>query len=184
MLNIYIIALKKVAYFAGGCFWCTEAIYQNIKGVEEVISGYIGGSIKNPTYREVCSGRTGHAEAVRVIYDQTLVSFKLLVAIFFSTHDPTTLNRQGADVGTQYRSAIFYTFENQRKIIEQVISELTEQRIFDAPLVTEVNAEMPFYTAEKEHNNYFNNNSEQPYCQAVIEPKIKKFIETYKTHLK
>ena len=184
MFYIYIIALKKVAYFAGGCFWCTEAIYQNIKGVEEVISGYIGGSIKNPSYREVCSGRTGHAEAIRVVYDQTLVSFNLLVAIFFSTHDPTTLNRQGADVGTQYRSALFYTSENQRKIIDQVITELTQQSIFDAPLVTEVNAEMPFYIAEKEHNNYFNNNREQPYCQAVIEPKIKKFIETYKAHLK
>lgn len=183
-MNIYIIALKKVAYFAGGCFWCTEAIYQNIKGVEEVISGYIGGSIKNPSYREVCSGRTGHAEAVRVVYDQTLVSFNLLVAIFFSTHDPTTLNRQGADVGTQYRSAIFYTSENQRKIIDQVIKELTQQSIFDAPIVTEINAEMPFYTAEKEHNNYFNNNREQPYCQAVIEPKINKFIETYKARLK
>ena len=183
-MNIYIIALKKVAYFAGGCFWCTEAIYQNIKGVEEVISGYIGGSIKNPSYREICSGRTGHAEAVRVVYDQTLVPFNLLVAIFFSTHDPTTLNRQGADVGTQYRSALFYTSENQRKIIDQVITELTQQSIFDAPLVTEVNAEMPFYIAEKEHNNYFNNNREQPYCQAVIEPKINKFIETYKAHLK
>ena len=135
--------MKKVAYFAGGCFWCTEAIYQNIKGVEEVISGYIGGSMKNPSYREVCSGRTGHAEAVRVVYDQTLVSFNLLVAIFFSTHEPTTLNRQGADVGTQYRSALFYTSENQRKIIDQVITELTQQSIFDAPLVTEVNAEMP-----------------------------------------
>lgn len=184
MFYIYIIALKKVAYFAGGCFWCTEAIYQNIKGVEEVISGYIGGSIKNPSYREVCSGRTGHAEAIRVVYDETLVPFNLLVAIFFSTHDPTTLNRQGADVGTQYRSALFYTSENQRKIIDQVITELTQQSIFDAPLVTEVNAEMPFYAAEKEHNNYFNNNREQPYCQAVIEPKIKKFIETYKAHLK
>ena len=183
-MNIYIIALKKVAYFAGGCFWCTEAIYQNIKGVEEVISGYIGGSIKNPSYREICSGRTGHAEAVRVVYDETLVSFNLLVAIFFSTHDPTTLNRQGADVGTQYRSALFYTSENQRKIIDQVITELTQQSIFDAPLVTEVNAEMPFYIAEREHNNYFNNNREQPYCQAVIEPKINKFIETYKAHLK
>ena len=184
MFYIYIIALKKVAYFAGGCFWCTEAIYQNIKGVEEVISGYIGGSIKNPSYREVCSGRTGHAEAIRVVYDETLVPFNLLVAIFFSTHDPTTLNRQGADVGTQYRSALFYTSENQRKIIDQVITELTQQSIFDAPLVTEVNAEMPFYIAEKEHNNYFNNNREQPYCQAVIEPKINKFIETYKAHLK
>ena len=183
-MNIYIIVLKKVAYFAGGCFWCTEAIYQNIKGVEEVISGYIGGSIKNPSYREICSGRTGHAEAVRVVYDQTLVSFNLLVAIFFSTHDPTTLNRQGADVGTQYRSALFYTSENQRKIIYQVITELTQQSIFDAPLVTEVNAEMPFYIAEREHRNYFNNNREQPYCQAVIEPKINKFIETYKAHLK
>ena len=108
----------------------------------------------------------------------------LLVAIFFSTHNPTTLNRQGADVGTQYRSALFYTSENQRKIIDQVITELTQQSIFDAPIVTEINAEMPFYTAEKEHNNYFNNNREQPYCQAVIEPKINKFIETYKAHLK
>ena len=184
MLNKYFIPLKKTAYFAGGCFWCVEAVFQRVKGVEMVIAGYIGGTIKNPAYKEVCTGRTGHAEAVKITYSPSEVTYELLVAIFFSTHDPTTLNRQGADVGTQYRSAIFYTDEEQQAIITKIISELTEQKVFTAPIVTEVGSEVPFYPAEVEHHNYFNDNRQQPYCQAVIEPKINKFITNYKKHLK
>ena len=184
LLNKYTITLKKTAYFAGGCFWCVEAVFQRVTGVEAVVSGYMGGTIKNPAYREVCTGRTGHTEAVKVTYDPSEVTYELLVAIFFSTHDPTTLNRQGADVGTQYRSAIFYTNDEQHDIIVKIILELTEQKVFDAPIVTEVGPEVPFYPAEVEHHNYFNDNVQQPYCQAVIEPKIKKFIANHKTHLK
>ena len=184
MLNKYTIVLKKTAYFAGGCFWCVEAVFQRVKGVESVVSGYMGGTIKNPAYREVCTGRTGHTEAVKITYNPSEVTYELLVAIFFSTHDPTTLNRQGADVGTQYRSAIFYTDAEQQAIITKIISQLTEQKVFTAPIVTEVGAEVPFYPAEVEHHNYYNDNGQQPYCQAVIEPKIKKFIANHKKHLK
>ena len=180
--NIY--SLETVAYFAGGCFWCTEAVYQRLKGVQNVVPGYMGGTIKNPAYREVCTGRTGHAEAVKVTFDKSQITFDQLVAVFFSTHDPTTLNRQGADVGTQYRSAIFCTDAMQRETVMRIIGELTEKAVFDAPIVTEVNDEVPFYLAEESHQNYFNDHGQQPYCQAVISPKIQKFIQQYQSLLK
>ena len=183
MLN-NIIALNQTAYFAGGCFWCTEAVYQRLNGVLSVAPGYMGGTIKNPAYREVCTGRTGHAEAVKVVFDPAKISYELLVAIFFSTHDPTTLNRQGADVGTQYRSAIFCIDGAQRETATTIIADLTEKQVFDAPIVTEINDKAPFYPAENEHQNYFNENGQQPYCQAVISPKIQKFIQQYQTYLK
>lgn len=176
--------METIAYFAGGCFWCTEAVYQRLKGVVEVVPGYIGGTIKNPAYREICTGLTGHAEAVKVIFDASQISYDQLVAIFFSTHDPTTLNRQGADVGTQYRSAIFCIDSTQRKTVERIISELTEQAVFEAPIVTEISDEAPFYQAEEEHHNYFNDHAQQFYCQAVISPKIQKFIQQYQSLLK
>lgn len=183
MLN-NINSLETIAYFAGGCFWCTEAVFQRLKGVQEVVPGYMGGTIKNPAYREVCSGRTGHAEAIKVTFDANLITYDELVAIFFSTHDPTTLNRQGADVGTQYRSAIFCTDSAQRDTAERIIQELTNQSVFDSPIVTEINDEVPFYLAEEEHQNYYNEHGQQPYCQAVISPKIQKFIQQYQSLLK
>jgi len=184
LTNNLTIALKKTAYFAGGCFWCTEAIYTRVDGVETVEPGYMGGTIKNPAYREVCTGRTGHAEAIKVVFDEVQISYDVLVSIFFSTHDPTTLNRQGADVGTQYRSAIFCVDETQFNTATRIVDELTDQKIFSDPIVTEIAREQPFYPAEKDHHNYFNKNGEQPYCQAIIAPKVEKFIAQYKTHLK
>lgn len=178
------IALKKTAYFAGGCFWCTEAIYKRVEGVESIEPGYMGGTIKNPAYREVCTGRTGHAEAIKVVFDEDRIGYDVLVSIFFSTHDPTTLNQQGADVGTQYRSAIFCVDETQYNTAIRIVNELTDQKIFSDPIVTEINREFPFYAAEKDHHDYFSQNQEQPYCQAVIAPKVKKFIDQYKTYLK
>ncbi len=168
---------KKVfrqAYFAGGCFWCTESIFQRIRGVIEVIPGYMGGHIKNPAYREVCNGNTGHTETIKILYDQDLVSYGELLEIFFMTHDPTTLNRQGNDVGSQYRSAVFYNnFEEKIQIVD-CISRLDKEGVFENPIVTEVNNESSFYPAEIEHHDYYNQNTEQPYCQFVISPKIKK----------
>lgn len=164
----------KQAYFAGGCFWCTESIFQRIRGVIEVIPGYMGGHIKNPAYREVCNGNTGHTETIKILYDQDLVSYGELLDIFFMTHDPTTLNRQGNDVGSQYRSAVFYNnFEEKIQIVD-CISRLDKEDVFENPIVTEVNNETSFYPAEIEHHDYYNQNTEQPYCQFVISPKIKK----------
>ena len=164
----------KKAYFAGGCFWCTESIFQRIRGVLEVIPGYMGGHLKNPSYREVCNGDTGHTETIKILYDQGLVSYGELLRIFFMTHDPTTLNRQGNDVGSQYRSAVFYNnFEEKIQIVD-CISQLDKEGVFEKPIITEVNNESSFYPAEKEHHNYYNQNAEQPYCQFVISPKIKK----------
>lgn len=168
----------ETAIFAGGCFWCTEAIFQRLNGVEEVISGYTGGTIKNPAYREICTGRTGHAEAIKIVYDPSKVSFTELLEIFFATHDPTTLNRQGNDVGTQYRSEIFYTTQEQKNLAEELIKLLEKERIFGAPIVTAVSEEKPFYRAEEEHQNYYNDHRQQPYCQFIIDPKIKK-LNTY-----
>ena len=164
----------KQAYFAGGCFWCTESIFQRIRGVIEVIPGYMGGHIKNPAYREVCNGNTGHTETIKILYDQDLVSYGELLEIFFMTHDPTTLNRQGNDVGSQYRSAVFYNnFEEKIQIVD-CISRLDKEGVFKNPIITEVNNESSFYPAEIEHHDYYNQNTEQPYCQFVISPKIKK----------
>lgn len=164
----------KQAYFAGGCFWCTESIFQRIRGVLEVIPGYMGGHIKNPGYREVCKGNTGHTETVKIIYDQDLVNYGDLLEIFFITHDPTTINRQGDDVGTQYRSAIFYNNLEEKNQVEQYIQQLQIEGVFDNPIVTEINSECPFYEAEIEHHDYYNQNKDQPYCQFVISPKIQK----------
>jgi peptide-methionine (S)-S-oxide reductase len=165
---------QETAIFAGGCFWCTEAVFQRINGVHTVISGYTGGAIKNPAYREICTGRTGHAEAIKIEFDASIVSFKELLEVFFATHDPTTLNRQGNDVGTQYRSEIFYTSETQKQIAEKFINALDQEKVFDKPIVTALSEEKPFYHAEEDHQNYYNDNTLQPYCQFIINPKIKK----------
>jgi peptide-methionine (S)-S-oxide reductase len=165
---------QETAIFAGGCFWCTEAVFQRINGVHTVISGYTGGAIKNPAYREICTGRTGHAEAIKIEFDASIVSFKELLEVFFATHDPTTLNRQGNDVGTQYRSEIFYTSETQKQIAEKFINALNQEKVFDKPIVTALSDEKPFYHAEEDHQNYYNDNTLQPYCQFIINPKIKK----------
>lgn len=169
---------EKFAYFAGGCFWCTEAVFQRVKGVDQIVSGYMGGTIKNPAYREICTGRTGHAEGIRLVYDESLVSYKDLLHIFFATHDPTTLNRQGNDVGTQYRSAIFYVDDMQKATAESVITSL-QASTFELPIVTELLPEHPFYTAEEEHQNYYNRHTEQMYCSYVISPKVAKLKEKF-----
>lgn len=185
-LNIMIQANNKeeVATLGGGCFWCIEAVFEELKGVTRVESGYSGGKIDNPTYREVCSGLTGHAEVVRVFFDPGIVSYKEILSVFFSVHDPTTLNRQGADVGTQYRSVIFYHDEKQKQEAEEVIQELEKQKIYQKPVVTEVTPAESFFLAEDAHQNYFENNSNQPYCQVVINPKLKKFREQFEEKLK
>jgi len=172
------------ATFGGGCFWCTEAVYAQIKGVESVVSGYIGGQVPNPTYKQVCSGLTGHAEAVEITYDPTVVPYEKLLEIFFSTHDPTTLNRQGADVGTQYRSAIFYHNEEQKQIAQQVIIRLNAAKVFPSKIVTTLEPATLFYPAEDYHQDYFALNGFQPYCQAVIAPKVTKVRKVFKDLLK
>jgi len=169
---------KETAIFAGGCFWCTEAVFQRLKGVESVVPGYTGGTIKNPAYREICTGRTGHAEAIKITFDPSQVSYTELLEVFFATHDPTTLNRQGNDVGTQYRSEIFYTNPEQKELAQQFIALLEKEGIFVSPIVTAVSGEKPFYLAEEEHHNYYNDHQQQPYCQVIIDPKIKK-LNTY-----
>lgn len=171
---------NQIAIFAGGCFWCTEAVFQRLKGVEKVISGYIGGTIKNPSYREICTGRTGHAEAIQVYFDPNVVQFKTLLEVFFSTHDPTTLNRQGNDKGTQYRSAVFYMNEKQKITTQNFISDLELQGIFKNPIVTEITEASAFYPAEETHWDYYNQNTEQLYCQLVIAPKIEKLNKYFK----
>ncbi len=174
----------EIATFANGCFWCTEAIFQRLEGVEKVISGYIGGSLKNPTYKEITTGKTGHAEALQIKFNPTIISYQELLDVFFSTHNPTTLNKQGYDVGSQYRSAIFYYSEIQKITAEKFIKELTKANIFDNPIVTEVTLRTIFYRAENYHQNYYNNNKFQGYCKAVINPKLEEFIKKYKDKLK
>ncbi len=174
----------EVAVFAGGCFWCTEAVFQRLEGVLKVISGYTGGTIKNPAYREITTGRTGHAEAIKIEYNPSQITYNELLEIFFATHDPTTLNQQGADRGTQYRSAIFYSNEDQKLIAEQIIESLKNQNVFDQPIVTEITELGDFYNAEDYHQNYYNQNSSQGYCQFVINPKLNKLSTTFKTKLK
>lgn len=174
----------KKATFAGGCFWCTEAVFDQVKGVKSVVSGYSGGHIKNPAYREVTSGRTGHAEAIQLTFDPGEISFIELLEIFFSTHDPTTVNRQGADVGTQYRSAIFYHSEDQKFAAEEIIAELEKENIYPNPIVTEVTEFSNFYPAEDYHQEYYINNPDQGYCRIVIQPKLEKFEKVFKDKLK
>jgi peptide-methionine (S)-S-oxide reductase len=177
-------ATTAKATFGGGCFWCTEAVYAQIKGVKSVVSGYIGGQVENPTYKQVCSGLTGHAEAVEITYDPSVVPYEKLLEIFFSTHDPTTLNRQGADVGTQYRSAIFYHDEEQKKVAQQVIIRLNAAKVFPSKIVTKLEPATVFYPAEDYHQDYFALNGYQPYCQAVIAPKVAKVRKVFKDLLK
>ncbi len=174
----------ETAVLAGGCFWCTEAVFQRVDGVEKVISGYTGGTIKNPAYREITTGRTGHAEAIMIEYNSDIITFKELLDIFFVTHDPTTLNQQGADRGTQYRSAIFYVNDEQRKIAEEMILNLGKEKVFKDPIVTQVDKYEAFYNAEHYHQDYYNQNSNQGYCQFVINPKLDKLQATFKEKLK
>jgi peptide-methionine (S)-S-oxide reductase len=174
----------EVATLGGGCFWCTEAVFSQLKGVQKVEPGYSGGEVENPSYEQVSTGRTGHAEAVQVTFDPDVISFKEILQIFFSTHDPTTLNRQGPDLGTQYRSVIFYHDDEQRAIAEQVMKEISEQGIFDAPLVTRVEPFKAFYEAEDYHKDYFKRHQGQAYCTLVIAPKIAKLRELYLSKLK
>ena len=172
------------ATLGGGCFWCLEAVYQELRGVEKVESGYSGGDVPNPTYREVCSEATGHAEVVQVTFDPGQVSYKDILEIYFTIHDPTTLNRQGADVGTQYRSVIFYHDDDQRRTAERMIAELEAEGIWPNPIVTEVSPFDEFYVAEDYHQNYFRNNGFQPYCQVIIAPKVAKFRKQHLERLK
>ncbi len=174
----------EVATFAGGCFWCTEAVFLEIKGVEKVVSGYIGGKTKNPTYKDICTGETGHAEAIQITFNPNEVAYEDLLEIFFGTHDPTTLNRQGADVGTQYRSEIFYHSEAQKVKAENYIQLLEKEKLYDKKIVTKVSSATVFYPAEDYHQNYYNQNSSQGYCQMVIAPKLEKLRKYYKSKLK
>ena len=174
----------EIATLGGGCFWCLEAVYVELRGVEKVVSGYAGGHVKNPTYREVCSGSTGHAEVVQVTFDPTVISFADILRVFFTIHDPTTLNRQGADVGTQYRSAIYYHDDAQKQTAIAVMNEIAAQRIWQNPLVTELAPLDVFYPAEEYHQDYFARNPMQPYCQVVVAPKVAKFRKQYFQQLK
>ena len=165
-----------------GCFWCVEAVYEQLEGVEDVVSGYMGGHIKNPSYREVCTGRTGHAEVVQITFDTSMISLRHILEVFFATHDPTTLNRQGADVGTQYRSVIFYTSENQKSIAQAFLQKA--QHAFDNDIVTELSPVTAFYEAEDYHQAYYELNGQAPYCRAVIAPKLQKFKKQFTPLLK
>ncbi len=175
----------KTAIFGGGCFWCTEAIFSSLNGVTEVLPGYIGGAKANPTYEEVCTGETGHAEAIKITYEPTLINYNQLLEIFFSSHNPTTLNRQGEDVGTQYRSEIFYTDESQKELAKEYMNILSEEKVFVDPIVTKLSRASIFYVAEDYHKNYFEKNGDKnPYCQMVVKPKLDKFKTKYSSKLK
>lgn len=175
---------REVATLAGGCFWCLEAVFDQLQGVEDVVSGYSGGHVPNPTYKHVCTGETGHAEVVQITFNPDVISYRDLLRVFFTIHDPTTLNRQGGDVGTQYRSAIFTHSDEQERVAEEIIAELTEAGIWDDPVVTEVVPFEAFYPAEDYHQEYFANNPTQPYCQMVIAPKVAKFRKLFLDRLK
>lgn len=174
----------ETATLAAGCFWCVEAVFDDLQGVTDVVSGYSGGHTENPTYREVCSETTGHAEVVQIQFDPEVLSYADLLRVFFSVHDPTTLNRQGNDVGTSYRSAIFYHSDEQRKTAEEIITEVNEAKIYDNRIVTEVTEFTNFYPAEDYHQEYFANNPNQPYCAAVVAPKVAKFRKNFVERLK
>lgn len=184
MVVINSTAQTETATLGGGCFWCTEAIYRTLKGVESVESGYSGGHTKNPTYQEVCTGETGHAEVIQIKFNPQVVSYGEILEVFFQTHDPTSLNRQGADVGTQYRSVIFYHTPQQKEQAENYITKLNKENVFGKPVVTEVATFDQFYKAEAYHQNYFANNRAQGYCQFVIIPKLEKFKKIFKDKLK
>ncbi len=175
---------NEIAVFGGGCFWCTEAVFKMLKGVSNVLPGYSGGRTENPTYEQVSNGNTGHAEVIYMEYDPALVDYKTLLTVFFGSHDPTTLNRQGNDVGTQYRSAIFYTSEEQKNEAEALIKELNDTKAFDNPVVTEVSPLGKWYEAESYHHDYYEKNKDKNYCQIIIAPKLAKLQEKYKNVLK
>lgn len=174
----------EIATFGGGCFWCVEAIFQELEGVEKVVSGYAGGHKENPTYKEVCTGTTGHAEVTQIYYDKTKITYDELLLAFFSSHDPTTLNRQGGDVGTQYRSVVFYNNEAEKQATESMIKKLTDEQVYSSKIVTEVSPMPKFYPAEDYHQNYFALNPNQSYCAVVINPKVTKFKKQFKEKLK
>lgn len=175
---------NEVAYLAGGCYWCIEAVFQRLEGVVSVESGFTGGTVKNPTYKAVCEGTTGHAEVCKITFDPKIVSFEEMLHVFFSAHDPTTLNRQGNDVGTQYRSGIYYTSEEQKSIAKQYISQLTEAKTWPDEIVTEVAEFDIFYPAEDYHQNYYNQNESQSYCAFVVRPKVEKFMKKFGDRIK
>ena len=172
------------ATFGSGCFWCTEAVFERLKGVYKVVSGYSGGTVENPTYEQVCTGKTGHAEVTQITYDPKVITYDELLEVFWKTHDPTTLNRQGNDVGTQYRSVVFYHNDEQKRLAEKYKEELNKSDIWDKPIVTEISPFTNFYTAEKYHQNYYDNNPAHPYCSFVITPKVKKFEKVFRDKLK
>ena len=175
---------REVATLGGGCFWCTEAVFAQLQGVEKVESGFSGGNVANPTYRQVCTEETGHAEVIQITFDPSIISYKDLLGIFFTVHNPTTLNRQGQDVGAQYRSVIFYHDDGQKKVAEEVIKEVNDSKIWGRPIVTQVVPFDVFYKAEDYHQNYYSNNPLAPYCQLVIAPKVSKFRQRYLKRLK
>jgi peptide-methionine (S)-S-oxide reductase len=170
---------QAIATFAGGCFWCTEAVFQKLRGVSKVVPGYTGGHVANPTYNDVCSGLTGHAEAIQIEYDPEVIAYDTLLDVFFALHDPTTLNRQDADVGTQYRSAVFYENELQREAIERAIARVNASGAYQDPVVTEVSPLSDFYVAEDYHHNFYEDNKAYPYCAIVINPKITKLYKNF-----
>jgi peptide-methionine (S)-S-oxide reductase len=174
----------QTATFGGGCFWCTEAVFQNLKGVSKVISGYMGGELKHPTYMEVCNGDTGHAEVIQIDFDENQISFSDLLLVFFKTHNPTTINKQGNDIGTQYRSVIFYENADQKSQSEKMIDDLSREDIFDKPIITQVSPISEFYEAEDYHQNYFNENKDKPYCSFIIQPKLDKFSADFREKIK
>ncbi len=175
---------RETAVLGAGCFWCVEAIFQKLKGVISVEPGYTGGTVANPTYEEVCSGKTGHAEVAKIVFDSTKISYGEILDVFFEIHDPTTLNRQGNDIGEQYRSVIFYADEQQRKIAEETVKRLEAEKVYDSPIVTEIVPLETFYPAENYHKNYYENNKDKPYCRFVISPKVKKFEKKFSGKLK
>jgi peptide-methionine (S)-S-oxide reductase len=179
-----LISMTEIAYLGGGCFWCVEAAFNQLQGVQRVISGYMGGRTQNPTYEQVCSGRTGHVEVGEITFDPNVISYEEILEVFFTVHDPTTLNRQGNDIGEQYRSVIFYRDEDQRKTAEQVIAELKKEHAFKDPIVTAIEPVSTFYPAENYHQDYFKNHPYQPYCMFVVSPKVKKVREKYAARLK
>jgi len=174
----------EIATFGGGCFWCTEAVFQRLNGVEKVVSGYAGGHVNNPTYKEICTGTTGHAEVIQITYNPEVISYLELLQVFFETHDPTTLNRQGNDVGTQYRSVIYFHSSEQEEIARKVKNDLNSENVFEKPVVTEISAIYNYYPAEDYHQEYYNNNSNQGYCTFVIAPKIEKLKKVFGDKLK
>ncbi len=182
--NLTMAQKLETATLGGGCFWCTEAVYKELKGVKDIKPGYSGGHVKNPAYREVCNGTTGHAEVIQITFDPAVVSFSEILEVFFMTHDPTTLNRQGNDVGTQYRSAVFYHNDEQKQTAEKVIRLFGQEKVYDRPIVTEVTAFDKFYVAEDYHFNYFARNKNEPYCQYVVAPKVEKFKKIFKEKMK